>query len=232
MSFFKKGVLPDKDVIDTRLLIEPAQTKIINPQDIHFDYKSIDYVAQPLYEYSISGLVVSHNNPTGFGDIYHDDTSVDTKDLCITWGENLLTNDYKKINFYNGSTWCYSKYSEQVRFDFSKLSNNHLVTNNQKIRDIIEKVRVGDQVSMKGKLVNYYYKSTPSSIRKTSITRNDNGAGACEVVFVEEFNVISKGKRYWFLIFSLAIKVILVLLILLLALFFIENKLKHSRSNH
>ncbi len=49
---------------------------------------------RPVADFELWGLVVSHNNPTAFYDIYHDRNSVDTRDLGVIWGENLRSADF------------------------------------------------------------------------------------------------------------------------------------------
>ena len=82
-------------------------------------------------------------------------------------------------------------------FDMSQISNNHLLSPDPAIRDAILSTSIGDQVHFQGLLVNYYPEGQPASVRKTSLTRDDTGNGACEVVFVERFEVLSRGNQTW-----------------------------------
>jgi len=63
-------------------------------------------------------------------------------------------------------------------------SNWHLVPANAAIRRDLERVRVGDVVMLRGELVDL---SSPATGElRTSLRRDDTGAGACEIVRVAE----------------------------------------------
>ncbi len=59
---------------------------------------------------------------------------------------------------------------------------------------------IDDVVHFKGVLADYKNEGT-GALRQTSITRNDTGNGACEVVYLDEFNIVKKanpGLRYFY----------------------------------
>lgn len=63
-------------------------------------------------------------------------------------------------------------------------TNMHLIPANGRIRDQLEAVRPGHVVRLQGMLVNI---SGPGGYTwNTSLTRNDTGAGACELFYVED----------------------------------------------
>lgn len=194
--------LPDPDELQESLLNEPVQV-VTERLPFSFDYKDNTYDVEPVADYELWGLVVSHNDIDGFGDIYHDSSSVDTKDICVIWGDNLRTRGYQEVDFWSGSFTCYWQYETQIRFSGRAISNNHLVTNSPAIRDVIEKVRVGDQVRVRGSLVNYQMAAYPGSWRNTSTRRDDSEGGACEVIFVDEFELLKRGKPLWHFLTSL-----------------------------
>jgi hypothetical protein len=97
------------------------------------------------------------------------------------------------------------------------LSNNHLLPADPLVADAVRKARKGDQVRFKGWLVSYGQKGTPYS-RGSSTVRNDRGNGACEVVYVTEFEILREANAAWRTLYKLS----LVLIALSLAtLFFI-----------
>ena len=59
---------------------------------------------------------------------------------------------------------------------------------------------MGDQIHLKGMLVNY---TDPASWkgfwRRSSLSRTDGGNKACEVVFVESFEIMKRGTPGWYL---------------------------------
>jgi hypothetical protein len=92
--------------------------------------------------------------------------------------------------------------------------NNHLITADQRIRDRIDAVRIGDQIHLKGLLVNYSARRMPHAWRMTSTTRNDSGNGACEVVFVEAIDILQHGTPGWYTTYTLGWWSLLLLLVL------------------
>jgi len=203
LSYFMKGSLVDYKNIHPDLRIQPLQTDT-EKKEVTLNYMGIQYLIQPIQNYEISGLVVSHNNPSGFGDIYHDSKSFDTKDLCLIWGNNLMNNDFHKVKFWNVSWTCNVSYPLGINFEFDEISNNHLITRSDEIRKKIAKVRVGDQIKIKGTLANYTTLNNENSWRNSSLTRSDTGNGACEVVLVESLVVLKKGTPGWYLLYDLS----------------------------
>lgn len=190
--------LPPRAAILPELLREPRQQAVQEP-DFGFEYRGGDYVVQPVARYEFYGLVVTHNDTTGLADITHDENSVDTKDLCLIWGPNLEGDDYRHITFESTPTWCHWSWrSGDIRFDPHAIANNHLVTDSDALRAALDRVHVGDQVRFSGYLVNYMDRRYPGAWRNSSTTRTDSGAGACEVVFFEELDVlVASAPRAW-----------------------------------
>lgn len=124
-------------------------------------------------------------------------------DLCIIWGGNLKKKIYKNPS---------GRFSQDMRFcnyqcrggEFypNEFSNNHLVVKDYSIRNIIKKIRVGDQVSIRGQLV--YLTADlikPGDIFdgkhitwQSSTIRTDGGHGACEVIYVQDIQILQKGN--------------------------------------
>lgn len=69
----------------------------------------------------------------------------------------------------------------------ASIANMHLIPANGSVRDAILRARVGHVVSSSGLLVDVRAPSGWSI--NTSLSRDDTGAGACEVVYVETFDL-------------------------------------------
>ncbi len=223
LAFFQSKNLPDSSSILPEILNNPIQEKIENPQKFEVSYQEIDYEIEPLYSYELWGLVVSHNDISSLSDMYHDKKSFDTKDLCVIWGENIKTNGYQKMEFESGSWTCYFTYPSVVSFSSSQLSNNHLITNSKEVRNKIEEVSIGDQIFIQGNLVNYSKKET-SWERKTSITREDQGNHACEVIFVENIEILKKMSPQWRFWFEFSKWIFIIFLLLRVGVWFYETE--------
>ena len=199
LSWSKKGILPRSSEILSELREDPVQTNISLPS-FRFDYRGATYIVQPVAEYSLRGLVVTHNNTTGIGDMYHDKNSVDLKDACVIWGENTLHELYKKVSFWSEPWTCFYQAKDDDTFEEfrgDQLSNNHLLAATPEVADRIRSIHIGDQIAFDGYLVNYYPVGFPENIRKTSLVRTDTGNGACEVVFVKNIAILKRGNPIW-----------------------------------
>jgi hypothetical protein len=203
LSGARSGNFPDPDEIRPALRQEPVQAAT-EREPFSFDYMGESYRVRPVADYEFWGLVVTHNDVDGFGDIYHDETSVDTKDLCVIWGPNLVTADYQQVTFDSVSFVCYWQYGRGVSFQAGAIANNHLITDSPYTRDVIDGVRVGDQIHVTGSLVDYQPASYPNGWRETSTSRIDEGMGACEVVFVDRIEVLQAGTPMWYALNALS----------------------------
>lgn len=190
VAWYQTRQLPALDAILPELLQEPAQRATTDPV-FNFEYRGVTYDVKPVASYELHGLVVTHNDTTGLGDLTHDENSVDTKDLCVIWGSNLEGDDYRSITFESTPTWCHWLWrSADIRFDSHAIANNHLVTDDDALRKALDRVHVGDQIRFRGSLANYRDQRYPDFWRNSSTTRTDGGGGACEVVFFEELEVL------------------------------------------
>ena len=87
------------------------------------------------------------------------------------------------------------------------------------VRRSLDGVRVGDQVRLAGLLVNYQMDDWQNFWRRTSTTREDDG---CEVVFLKEIEVLSRGTPGWYSAYRLGWIAILLIPVLYLFLIWIE----------
>ncbi len=197
VAWWRKGSLDDPAEIVPDLLQQPVQVRTDAPE-FSFPYKGRVCLVRPVTTYELWGLVVSHNNIESIADLYHDSTSVDTKDLCVIWGRNLESDDYQRVSFSSGSFTCYYRYPAGVRFSGRAGSNNHLITDLDRVREQIAEVRVGDQIHLQGMLVNYQMDDWRGFWRQSSLVRTDDG---CEVVYVEKLEVLRRGTPGWYMAF-------------------------------
>lgn len=195
-SYYFKTLMPNATEIDPLLTQEPIQSRTDKPA-YSFQYLNQLYNVKPVASYELWGLVVSLNNTSGLGDIYHDETSLDTKDLCIIWGENIQNNQFHQATFSSSAWTCNLQYPTGVSINLLQVSNNHLITSSDNIRQQISQIRTGDQIRLKGSLVDYQQTQNQHVWRESSLTREDRGNSACEVVFVHELEVIKQSNPRW-----------------------------------
>lgn len=229
-SWQKKKTLPSKEFINSQLDQDPIQTPTTE-KPFRFEYKGTNYLVEPVADYQLWGLVVSHNDIHAMWDIYHDDTSVDIKDLCVVWGANVKSEIYKQMEFWSEPWTCWHNTDSREifnRFRQDQISNNHLLSSKESARDTIWEASIGDQIYIEGKLVNYTSPKTPGFMRKSSTIRTDKGDGACEVLFVENMKILNKANVGWHKLYSLS-KNISVLIIIFYPIIFVGGTLIEFR---
>lgn len=198
VAFVKRNTFSDSMVFGPEIHDDPLQFVVADPvMTIH--YADVLYQVEPLFDYQIYGLVVSYRHHSGermLHKLWNDHLNM--ADLCIVWGSNATDLALNQFDFWNGQFTCNIRTRDTVAwqsFVMRQLSNNHLLSADDVIRDKIGDVRIGDVVRIRGKLASY--SANGQTIRGTSITRDDTGNGACETVFVEDFQIVSRMRSLW-----------------------------------
>jgi len=216
ITFFTRNNIRNVDEIADEATNQPFQNEISNMEEIEFKKDGYLWQLTPLYDYEINGLVVGRMNYQIFSiDKY---TSLLPIDLGLIWGSNVAGKVYqdKRIKFKQDSRWCWVWWNGDAVFNLDEFSNNHLLTKDKDLSNKVKKVNRGDQIMIKGKLVNI--KATPLEDNEisgqntitwmSSTTRKDDGAGACEIIYVEDIEVLKKGNMlsrflFWFSFYGL-----------------------------
>jgi hypothetical protein len=222
VSFFMRNRLPDKGLILEPLLQNPIQTKDDVPEPFEVSRKNVTYTVTPLFGYELWGMVVSYHHAASFVDVSHKlwNDYINVKDVCVIWGKNVETGVYKRMTFRNRDFTCFYRYPDRETgrlFTENCLSNNHLLPADPIVEDAVLKARKGDQVHFKGWLVSYGQKGAPYS-RGSSTVRNDRGNGACEVVYVTDFEILREANAAWRVLYKFSLVLIALSLAALLFL--------------
>ncbi len=205
IAWFKIAQLPTTEVVNQALLREPIQEPTTERNNFSFSYRGKEYDVKPLADYELWGLVVSKNNINAWYNYYHDKDSVNLKDVCVVWGDNVKDGAYsqEQIKFKSGEFACYVSWSGYLEKPFypNKLSNNHLLTADEAVQAVIRQVNVGDQIHIKGVLSDYNEKGS-SFTRQSSLSREDENStaragGACEIIYVDKFDIIERHQSTW-----------------------------------
>lgn len=198
VSFWNRNELPGNIDYVPEILNEPSQTPT-SKQAFEANYNGVNYRIEPEYEYDLYGVIVSYR--------HHDSNSrmhlqandhLNMLDMCVIWGDNTGNPHLNKIDFWNGIFTCNVKTQDQEawdRFDMYKLSNNHLISDDEFTRKRVRDIQIGDQIHVRGFLASYG--SDATRMRGTSTTRLDTGDGACETLFVEHFEIVRAATSYW-----------------------------------
>jgi hypothetical protein len=111
-------------------------------------------------------------------------------DLVLGWGAMSNSDVLKKISFSQGGrayTWMTSTYPVSRRMIETHSANMHMIPADAEIERQLKSIRAGNMVHLKGFLVEV---TTKDGWRwKSSLTRDDTGGGACELILVESLYV-------------------------------------------
>jgi len=140
---------------------------------------------KPLARFSLSARVLSRAN-------YHWDTEARLApvDLALGWGRMSDSAVLEKVEISQSGRFYYWQVRdfpipEQEIIESS--ANMHLIPADRAVARAIGRVRVGDVVSFDGYLVEADWPNGYKWV--SSLTRSDAGAGACELVWVEHFEI-------------------------------------------
>lgn len=210
----------------------PEQEWVINQTPIQFVKDSYEYEVKPLYDYTLTGLVVHRFDYTKFS--FYKMDSVFPVDLCVLWGTNAENGVYKDeaLEFEQDARFCRWSANREVDFNPDEVSNNHLVIQSDELEQQALDISQGDQVRIRGKLVQVHAENIgePGTFDPrefdwgTSTTRGDDGAGACETIYVESIEVLKKANPISYNLNKVSKYALLVVIFLRIAIFFYEIK--------
>lgn len=187
--------LPEHARLRTGVLDEPAQTAPTSTSPFLARMGGVEYRIEPQADYEIHGLVVSRHHTDAWWDWIHaaSNDHLNVVDLCVVWGANARDGAYERMRFSSGQFVCYVETKDATAWQppyIRAVSNNHLLTDEPRIARALRNVRIGDQIRLRGQLVAYSHQAGFAFRRGTSLTRDDQGDGACETIFVREIDVL------------------------------------------
>ena len=208
LSNHYQGELPQVSFYDGVSLPNPVQRETA-AEPFEIVSNDIVYTINPVQDYQLHGVVVSYHDSDSWWDIYHQRSwqdFINIKDICVIWGDNLTSGVYQEMAFKNSTWTCWASWPDRDtgrRFSMQQLSNNHLLVGDPQIREIANRVEIGDQIRLEGLLASYSH-SNGKFNRGTSTSRTDTGNGACETIFVNHFEIVKRANPGWRKINSLA----------------------------
>lgn len=222
LSFYQKDRFKNITDIRPEVLTAPLQSSTSqNTMTLIRDGYSYEIV--PLYEYSMSGLVLSAQN---YKTWYNRSRVAHTvvRDVCLIWGDTVWKKWYqnKTLSIKQDYRFCLYQYrTDGITFNGNELSNSHLIPRDAEVERQINAIKNGDQVVIKWKLVNVtgtlidkgnkYEGNT--TVWQSSTTRDDTGAWACEVIYVESVKILQKWHPWYQFMFRVSLILFTVLLL-------------------
>ena len=111
-------------------------------------------------------------------------------DLALGWGVMSDQSLVDQLDISQSSRWYRWKYDQAISATDQQIrassSNMHMIPAWMSVKRSLKKLREGDIVILKGYLVDVDHES--GWRWRTSMSRTDTGAGACEIVYVESID--------------------------------------------
>jgi hypothetical protein len=144
-----------------------------------------DYIITPLESFELEARILSTEH-------YSFDREADLSpvDLALGWGRMSDESILKDIDIKQSGRFYYWHVNEFPipREEIETHSANmHMIPANSQIEAQLKSARVGQIVAFKGQLVEV--KANDGWHWKSSLTREDTGNGACEVIYVKTLSV-------------------------------------------
>lgn len=116
------------------------------------------------------------------------EASLSPLDLALGWGPMSNEQVLGQLNITQGNRWYYFRYAPELAISPETLSlhssNMHMIPADRYTAKLLKKLRPGTVVSIRGYLVDV--DRDDGWQWRTSMRRDDTGAGACEIVWVEQ----------------------------------------------
>ncbi len=148
-------------------------------------FKHNGYTITPLESFAIEARVLAAKDYT-FGR----EADLSPVDLALGWGSMSDEAVLSKINISQSNRFYYWQVNafpiprQEIE---TQSANMHMIPADAQIEKILKSVRPGQVVKLSGYLIEA--KADDGWRWKSSLTRSDTGAGACEVIFVKSLSV-------------------------------------------
>ena len=144
------------------------------------------YTIEPVADYSVRARVLSVER-------YRVDRGAELSpvDFALGWGPMSDSAVVDRLSISQSNRWYQYRWSDSPPIEPSLIArtsaNTHLVPANETIKDRLLSVRKGAVVTLSGYLVDIRHKD--GWTWRSSLTRDDTGGGACELLYVTEVSV-------------------------------------------
>lgn len=162
----------------------PIQGKLDSPANYRID----EYTITEIAKFHIKAKVLSKKN-------YRIGREADLSptDLALGWGNMSDESILEQIEISQSGRfyrWHVDSFPIPRREIEIHSANMHLIPADDSIKKVIDKVREGEIIELSGSLVNVL--SDDDGWRwNSSLTREDTGMGACELIWVKNLRIVS-----------------------------------------
>ena len=167
---------------------QPSVSEVPIQKEIHKDlsFRFEDFTIRPLATFQVTARVLSSRHyRSGL------ESRLSPVDLALGWGRMSEDDILKDIDISQSArfySWRVKEFPIPKKEISSHSANMHLIPANREIDKRIRDAGEGDLVSFRGYLVRIDREDGWSW--RSSLRRDDTGAGACEIVLVEAFSVL------------------------------------------
>jgi len=151
-----------------------------------FPYKG--YTITPLADFQVKARVLSAKRYS-----YGREAELSPLDLALGWGPMSDERVLDKLQISQSGRF-YSWWANELPLPENRITvfsaNMHMLPATTEVRKSLKKVRKGHIVKFAGSLVRV--DAADGWHWTSSLTRKDSGAGACEMVWVEDFAILDK----------------------------------------
>jgi len=145
------------------------------------DFKLADADLQPLAGFSVDARVLSRQDYN-----WGRESQLSPTDLALGWGHMRDDDVLARLDISQASRWYYYRWTGEPPLPPDEIArssaNMHLIPSDAATAEALHDVRVGSRVRINGWLVEA---TSPDGYRwRSSLSRDDTGAGACEVIYV------------------------------------------------
>lgn len=121
------------------------------------------------------------------------ESEISPVDFALGWDKMADPEVYKQLSIRQSNRWYHWRYENAppipVREIEMQSANTHLIPASKQIAKQLKQIDRDDLIYLKGQLVEV--KSSDGWTWRSSLSREDTGGGACELMLVEEVRVIS-----------------------------------------
>ena len=122
------------------------------------------------------------------------ESEISPVDFALGWDKMADPEVYKQLSIRQSNRWYHWRYENAppipVREIETQSANTHLIPATKAIAKQLAQIDQDNLIYLKGQLVEV--KSSDGWTWRSSLSREDTGGGACELMLVEEVRVISK----------------------------------------
>jgi len=172
----------------SRAASEPEQVAITGESPIELELKGYQIRLTPRATYKVTGYAAETSRK-----LLDKWDFVVPLDLALVWGPVADPAVLSHMNFHLSDRYVSYSYdastpSAAVGRLPTHIANNHLIPASDEVGRDLDRIRIGDLVTLQGKLVDVEIRDGGGAVAarmRTSLTRYDVGSGACEIIWVE-----------------------------------------------